>query len=154
MASEPSVSYFWSRTSASRERIKMPIRNASRADIPLMARVFAAAFAPDHLFNIKFPYREKHPRDYEQALEEHLWLSWYDCQTILQVSYLEKSQSLAQRLAEGSNVGSTPHTLSISSRDDVVITGFAEWKREGPGWESVHGIWGCWDPRTKPLPMQ
>lgn len=128
----------------------MPVRAASKADLASMADVFAASFASDRLFNVKFPYRREHPEDYVQALEEHLWLSWYDYRTILNVSYVETETAEVQQDYHRTEE-ETEHLLrqryAVGATTSIV--GFAEWKREGDGWESLYGIWGRWDPRTK-----
>lgn len=126
----------------------MPVRPATRADIPIMAAVFAAAFGPDPLFQVMFPHQKKHPHAFTQAMEESLWISWYDYSKMLVVSYYDPPTEEQQRQEQ---VSTERMPLLSTKQSNVnaqqVVTGVAEWKREGAGWESLYGVWGRWDPR-------
>ena len=121
----------------------MPVRLATKADLPIMARVLAASFGPDPLFQVIFPGQREHPDAFVQAMEESLWLCWYDYSRRLMVSYYDVSTEVQPSGEQRPLLSTEGSRLSI----DQVVTGVAEWKREGDGWEAVYGIWGRWDPR-------
>jgi hypothetical protein len=113
-----------------------------------MATVLAASFGPDRLFQVFFPYQNEHPQAFVQALEEALWLSWYDYRKVLMVSYHDASTQAQQQQDQ---VGERTPLVKGTSKSSTsqVLTGVAEWERAGAGWESLYGIWGRWDPRTR-----
>lgn len=132
----------------------MPVRAATKADIPTMAAIMAASFGPDPLFRVMFPHQSQYPEAFVQAFEDHLWLSWYDYGRCLFVSYHETSTEVNQgeqygetgegsREAEGLLLGKAREIV----RKDEDLTGVAEIERVGMGWEHVYGIWGILDPR-------
>ncbi|KIY02244.1 uncharacterized protein Z520_02382 [Fonsecaea multimorphosa CBS 102226] len=140
----------------------MPVRRAASADIPVMATVLAAAFGPDRMFQVLFPFKQQHPADFERALRESLWLSWYDYRKVLMVSYKPNTDEVTrieapsdggerQALILGSS--STANSEPSIQTDGETITGIAEWERAGEGSFHVCGLWGWWDPRRllKPL---
>lgn len=132
----------------------MPIRPATRADIPIMATVLAASFSPDRLFQVMFPHQKEHPEAFVQALEEYLWLSWYDYKKLLMVSYHEASTEVQQQ-QRGQVSGERKPLLSTPKSNvntNQVLTGVAAWERAGKGWESLYGVWGRWDPRKASFP--
>jgi hypothetical protein len=112
----------------------MPIRRATRADIPAMIELRIAAFAQDAMFRILYPHQDEHPQAYRQDLTDRLWQAWYNFSVLLTVAY-----ELVDRndLAGG----------DATSSQQELITGWAQWKRAGQGWEHVHGVLGKWDPR-------
>ena len=110
-----------------------------------MAKVEAAAFAPDSLFKAIFPFQPQHPQDFERALREHLWLSWFDFRKVLTLSYEE-------RVGRGEDVeghaGERQVLMPSSTKAGFrIITGMAEWERIGQGAFRLNGLWGWWDPR-------
>ncbi|RMZ82265.1 hypothetical protein DV738_g1846, partial [Chaetothyriales sp. CBS 135597] len=70
----------------------MPVRPATRRDIPVMAQVLAASFGPDRLYQVMFPRMDEYWSDYEGAIREYLWVSWYDYRKVLTVSYTEEEE--------------------------------------------------------------
>lgn len=140
----------------------MPIRPATKADIPSMAAIMAASFGPDPLFQVMFPHQSQYPEAFVQAFEEYLWLSWYDYKRCLLVSYHETSTDVDQ----GHQLGETedgrrggeaepllpPKTRSIARKNEV-LTGVAELERVGSGWEHVYGIWERLGPRKAFCPV-
>ncbi|KIY00947.1 uncharacterized protein Z520_03613 [Fonsecaea multimorphosa CBS 102226] len=123
----------------------MPIRPATRSDIPAMAEIYAAAFRADPLFRFLFPYVDEHPEAFVQAARENLSVAWWDFGQILMVSYKASQGSPGQ--------GQDERTALLASEaakqdtESLTLTGFAQWERMGKGWEHLHGIWGWWDPR-------
>ncbi|OAP60363.1 hypothetical protein AYL99_05365 [Fonsecaea erecta] len=122
----------------------MPVRPATRSDIPAMAEIYAAAFQNDSLFRLLFPHSEQHPDDFVEAARERLSLAWYDFGQILMVSYQASPGDMGQDQDEGSALLASGAPKQIGSE---MVTGFALWERVGKGWEHVHGAWGRWDPR-------
>jgi GNAT superfamily N-acetyltransferase len=128
----------------------MPIRPATRADIPQAAKILAAAFGPDPLFKVIFPHQKQHPDAFVRAMEEHLWLAWWDWSKILMVSYRiqgegEEGEEIETRNDGASKDGTMVSTGRIEGRCDI-LTGIAEWERIGTGWQSLHNT--CtYDPR-------
>ncbi|OAP56217.1 hypothetical protein AYL99_09396 [Fonsecaea erecta] len=134
----------------------MPVRRAVAADIPVMATVLAAAFGPDRLFQVLFPFQQQHPADFERALRESLWLSWYDYQKVLMVSYEtragEETPGEALSHDEALKISSSKPNSSVQ-KDGETITGIAEWERAGEGAFHINGLWGRWDPRRLVKPI-
>ncbi|RMD41551.1 hypothetical protein DV735_g3590, partial [Chaetothyriales sp. CBS 134920] len=96
----------------------MPVRPATRRDIPVMAHVVAASFGPDRLYQVMFPRMNEYWADYEAALRDHLWLTWYDYRKVL----THKKQRITG-VAEWERAG-------------------PGWEK------AVYGLWGGrWDPR-------
>lgn len=120
----------------------MPVRFATKADIPVMATILTAAFGPDRLFQVLFPHQRQHPEAFTRALEENLWLAWYDYKKSLVVSYVAHPELQVQHT---SIPGEMDALLSRDKKE--ILTGIAEWERLGKGWEHVNGVWGWWDPR-------
>ncbi|KIX00817.1 uncharacterized protein Z518_09882 [Rhinocladiella mackenziei CBS 650.93] len=132
----------------------MPIRAATKADIPIMAAIMAASFGPDPLFQVMFPHQSQYPEAFVQAFEEYLWLSWYDYKRRLLVSYQETSTDVnqGQQLGETEDVPGEAEPLLLPKaksivRKNEVLTGVAELERVGSGWAHVYGIWEKLDPR-------
>lgn len=132
----------------------MPVRPATKTDIPTMADIMAVSFGSDPLFRVMFPHQSHYPEALVQAFEEHLWLSWYDYGRCLFVSYHETSTevNLGERHGEtrgGPKEAEGPPLRKTRAivRKDEVLTGVAEIERVGTGWEHVYGIWGIFDPR-------
>ena len=111
----------------------MPIRHARWSDIPIMARVLAASFGPDKLFQIMFPYQDEYPEDLVTAFRRSIRVAWWDYSKVLMVSYEEQDTA-------------DEYSTSRNGKKEV-ITGMIEWQRAGLGWESVWNIFGSWDPR-------
>lgn len=104
----------------------MPIRLACSADFSVIPSIFAAGFHEEEVVgDLLRPHRKQYPQDYitfwRRACKEKFW----DPSTVFLVSY-EVDQKLGTE----------------------VITGAAEWQRQGLGWEKVWGLWGWWDPST------
>lgn len=118
----------------------MPIRPATRADIPIMANVLAAAFGPDPFFKVMFPHMAQYPRSFVQALRENLWVSWYDYHKVLMVAYEDEPQ-------ESDPEDPRQPLIRRHARPKQIITGMAEWERVGKGWTHAQGAWGWFDPR-------
>lgn len=119
----------------------MPIRPARFSDIPIMARVLAASFGPDELFQILFPYQDQYPEDLVTALRRSLRASYWDYSKCLMVSYEERPASGI------SNLENYEQRIAVHRGGQLeVITGLCEWERFGLGWESVWNLWGWWDP--------
>ncbi|ETI29383.1 hypothetical protein G647_01836 [Cladophialophora carrionii CBS 160.54] len=144
----------------------MPVRLATARDIPIMASVLAAAFGPDKLFRVLFPFQQEHPEDFERALRESLWLSWYDFRKVLMVSYSSEdapgqedgSGTLLASSTEEKKTPSPPLLRSPPGREDrdETITGMAEWERAVHGRAGachVNGFLGWWDPRRLMKPL-
>jgi hypothetical protein len=142
----------------------MPVRLATARDIPVMASVLAAAFGPDKLFQVLFPFQREHPGDFERALRESLWLSWYDYGKVLMVSYSNDAAAAAASGPESENTallssstGKKMPSLSLRPSDRKeggTVTGMAEWERVVHGIPSagarachMNGFLGWWDPR-------
>jgi hypothetical protein len=130
----------------------MPVRLATKDEIPIMAKVLASAFGPDRLFQVMFPHQKEYPDAFIQAMEESLWLSWYDYSKTLVVSYCDAPTEEQQR-QEQTSTERIPLLSTKESNVNVhqVVTGVADWKREGRGWESLYGVRGRWDPRKASL---
>ena len=128
----------------------MPIRPATRDDIPIMAKVLAASFGPDAMFQVMFPYQQQFPESFVQAMRDNLWLSWYDYRKILMVSYDTSNEVQLDVPSESDAL--LPKIVKATAPKQR-ITGLAEWERVGKGWERLYGLWGWWDPRRiiKPL---
>lgn len=128
----------------------MPLRPATRDDIPIMATILAASFAPDRLFQIMFPHEPEHPEAFVQAFQENIWISWYDYRQVWMVSYEASDGDQQQPAGERDTLLSKG---GESGTGKEILTGIAKWERAGKGWESVYGVWGWWDPRCviKPL---
>jgi len=129
----------------------MPLRLATKADIPIMATVWAAAFGQsDRLFDFMFPNKKEYPQYYEQAAREALWPSYYDYSKVMMVSY-----EISKGDEEDQSNETTALLAKSKSKDGQreIITGMAEWERIGKGWEQVNGVWGWWDPRLLIAPM-
>ncbi|KIW89880.1 uncharacterized protein Z519_09309 [Cladophialophora bantiana CBS 173.52] len=139
----------------------MPVRCAAAADIPVMAAVLAASFGPDRLFQVMFPFQHQHPEDFERALRESLWLSWYDYRKVLMVSYEVEGDGIGtasqyDRYADERQAlipSSRPTGKSTVRGEGQTITGIAEWERAGERSFRVHGLWGRWDPRLLIKPI-
>jgi GNAT superfamily N-acetyltransferase len=113
----------------------MPIRPATKADIPTCAKILAAAFGPDPLFQVTFPHQKEHPEAFVQAMEEHLWLAWWDYSKVLMVSYYLESKSDAT--ATTNEAGKDATTVTTVNTDNnnkqsdgqyEILTGIAEWQ--------------------------
>ncbi|KAK6373890.1 hypothetical protein LTS17_007859 [Exophiala oligosperma] len=138
----------------------MPVRIATKADIPVMVQVYAASFGPDRLFKVLFPRMDEYPGEFARALEEHLWLAWYDYSKIMMVSYRQDSHDVPEEqtpLLLGSGGSNDKRTAAgdaaTTKNSQIIITGTSEWQRNGQGWEHLHGAWGRWDPRLLMRPM-
>lgn len=83
-----------------------------------MARVLAASFGSDKLFQVMFPHQDEYPEDLVTTFRRSLREAWWDYSKVLMVSHEEEK-----------------------------ITGVAEWQRVGLGWEHVWSVLGWWDPR-------
>ncbi|OQV00858.1 hypothetical protein CLAIMM_06300 [Cladophialophora immunda] len=125
-----------------------------------MATVLAAAFGPDRLFQVMFPFQQQHPGDFERALRESLWLSLYDYRKVLMVSYESKARGeVCVEAASASDderqalILPSSSTAKSSVDGNETITGMAEWERAGEGSYHVHGLWGWWDPRRLMKPL-
>lgn len=133
--------------------ITMPIRQASYADIPAIARVFAASFGPDELFQIMYPYQDEYYEDFVTVLRRKLREHWWNYSMVLMVSYLEDAKQEEQQVVDD-EVSDERRALLASSppppkseKHNQIITGAAVWQREGPGWETLWHAYGRWDPR-------
>lgn len=125
----------------------MALRLATKVDIPIMATVLAASFGPDRLFQILFPHQKEYPAAFVQAMEEYLWLSWYDYRKFLVVSCCDTTTEpdhIQQELGDRTRLFPTK-AQDMGPR--TVVIGLAEWERSGEGWESLHAALGRWDPR-------
>lgn len=110
------------RTSSS--SLQMPIRLARSEDFFLIPSIFAAGFYDEEVVGVLLhPYREQYPQDYVAAWRRGCREKYWDVSTVFLVSY-EVDQTSGKE----------------------VITGAAEWQRQGLGWEKVWGLWGRWDP--------
>lgn len=132
----------------------MPVRPATKADIPTMAAIMAAAFGPDPLFQVIFPHQSQYLEAFVQAFEDQLWLSWYDYRRCLFVSSHERFTEVnrVERHGETGEGSREAEGLLLQkpreiARKEEVITGVAEIERVGTGWEHIYGIWGMLDPR-------
>lgn len=106
-----------------------------------MARVLAASFGPDELFQVLFPYQDQYPEDLVTALRRNLQVSWWNYSKILMVSYEDKQSSNIEDLDDEEQ-----HISVHRGGKKEIITGLCEWERVGLGWESVWNLWGWWDP--------
>ena len=109
-----------------------------------MARVLAASFGPDKLFQVMFPHQDQYPDDLVKAFRRGLEVDWWDYSKVLMVSY--ETQSLEDRDADDERQGLT----TTRNNQNEVITGMIEWQRVGLGWEHVWNVLGWWDPRKSP----
>jgi hypothetical protein len=66
----------------------MPIRPALLSDIPSLSYILTQSFGPDPLFRHLFPYQSQYPNDFERALRESLYISFFDYRKSVFVSYL------------------------------------------------------------------
>lgn len=119
----------------------MPIRHARYADIPIMARVLAASFGPDGLFQIMFPHQDEHPEDLVTAFRRSLRVAWWDYSKVLMLSY-ENAKDDVETLDDEYH-----QLLTKRNGQNEIVTGFVEWQRVGLGWEHVWNVLGWWDPR-------
>lgn len=104
-----------------------------------MARVKAASFSPDRLFEVIFRHKDEYPDDMVTAFRRSIRVSWWDYSKVLMVSYEE---------IKADEIEPQTHDLTITRHGRrEVITGMSEWQRVGLGWNSVWNIWGWWDPR-------
>lgn len=124
----------------------MPIRPARYSDIPIMARVLAASFGPDQLFQIMFPHQNDYPDDFIKAFRRGMRVDWWDYSKALMISYETPTCDVDDLDEERREL--------VTRRDgrDEIITGFAEWQRIGLGYEHVWNVLGWWDPRKLPFP--
>ncbi|KAJ9611327.1 hypothetical protein H2200_004511 [Cladophialophora chaetospira] len=124
----------------------MPVRLATRADIPIMATVLSAAFGPDSLFQHLFPYQDEYPQDMESAMRENLWLAFYDVKKVLMISYESTPKDGGEEEGGGERQALIPRK---GRAGEGTITGLAEWERgvNGKGAGFANGFWGQWDPR-------
>ena len=115
-----------------------------------MARVLAASFGPDPMFQVMFPHQQQYPDDFIQAMRDALWTGWYNYKSVLMVSYETSHEE--QLVVPSEQDPLLPKTIKARAPKEI-ITGLAEWERSRKGWEHVHGVWGWWDPRCiiKPL---
>ena len=127
--------------------LDMPLRPATRADIPVMGKIFAAAFAPDSLFHVLFPYKAEHPEGFERAAREVFWYHWYDYRMVHILSY----QLVDDNEQSDGDERSALLPSGKKRRQKEIITGVAQWERTGKGWEKLYGILGWWDPRESRL---
>lgn len=106
-----------------------------------MARVLAASFGPDNLFQIMFPHQDEYPEDLVTAFRRSLRVSWWDYSKVLLVSYQDVKDNVEALDDE--------HRLLLTKRNghNEIVTGFIEWQRVGLGWEHVWNALGWWDPR-------
>ncbi|KAL8641134.1 MAG: hypothetical protein Q9228_002016 [Teloschistes exilis] len=102
----------------------MPLRKAHRGDLPAIAEIYAAAFYDDELLgSLLHPHRHSYPSHYHRYWEHRVTEWYWDYQHQLIVTY----------------------TLTSSGGENV--TGVADWKRFGDGWEKYWGIWAPLDLR-------
>lgn len=106
-----------------------------------MARVLAASFGPDKLFQVMFPRKDQYPDDLIKAFRRGLEVDWWDYSKVLMVSYEVQSS------ADGDADDERQHLTTRRNNQNEVITGMGEWQRVGLGWEHVWNVLGWWDPR-------
>ncbi|RMZ85427.1 hypothetical protein DV737_g754, partial [Chaetothyriales sp. CBS 132003] len=141
----------------------MPVRPATRRDIPIMAQVMAASFGPDPLFQVFFPLQKKYWSDFEGAIRDNMWLAWYDYTKVLMVSYSDSDDDDDDDSVPRPSLPSSECKAAAVDQDTALlrpppskrerITGVAEWERTGRGWQWIHGAWGAWDPRLLVRPV-
>jgi hypothetical protein len=134
-------------------KAKMSIRPASLRDIPSLSYILTQSFGPDPLFKHLFPYQSQYPADFERALRESLYISFFDYRKSIFVSYLPEEDVKApnERLVAGSRV---------RGQGREVLTGMAEWECHVPprrggttfvglnGEALGRGVSGWWDIST------
>ncbi|KIY03998.1 uncharacterized protein Z520_00690 [Fonsecaea multimorphosa CBS 102226] len=103
----------------------MPIRLARYSDLDAVSKILAAAFYDEELNDCIFPYRKQFPDDYVFVWKQKVVKNWWDYNKIWLVSY-EKDPS---------------------QKSGEIITGAAEWGREGKGSDRLWGLVRWWDPR-------
>ncbi|EXJ63329.1 uncharacterized protein A1O5_11650 [Cladophialophora psammophila CBS 110553] len=103
----------------------MPLRLATFSDLDAISKILAASFYNEELNDRIFPYRKQFPDDYVFVWKQKVIKSWWDYNKIWVVSY---DKDPAQKSGE-------------------VITGTAEWAREGKGSDRLWGLVRWWDPR-------
>ncbi|EAS35713.3 uncharacterized protein CIMG_01067 [Coccidioides immitis RS] len=109
----------------------MPIRLARYSDTPTIGSIFAAGFYDEEVVGvILHPYRDQFPQDFVAHWYHRCRERFWDHSMVYLVSY---------------------ETDPASGKE--VLTGAAEWKRQGLGWEKVWGLWGWWDPRRLIRPV-
>ena len=125
----------------------MPVRRATAADIPIMAKIVATAFDTDSLFKVIFPFTPQYPEDFERARRENLWLSWYDYRKVMMVSYeYELKDDVKSQLEQGQAeelqaLMSSAAERPAAKRMVETITGMAVWQRSGQGSFRTRGLW-------------
>ncbi len=102
----------------------MPLRLATSSDLGRISQIAAASFYDEELNDHIFPYRKQYPGDYVSVWKEKVVKSWWDYHKIWVVSYDEIS----------------------TEKSGEVITGCAEWGREGRGADRLWGVVRWWDP--------
>ena len=102
----------------------MPLRRATFSDLGQISKILAASFYNEELNDHIFPYREEYPDDYVFVWKQKVVKSWWDYNKIWVVSY-EKDPT---------------------EKSTEVITGVAEWEREGKGSDELWGVMAWWDP--------
>ncbi|WEW58034.1 hypothetical protein PRK78_003501 [Emydomyces testavorans] len=109
----------------------MPIRIARYADFSTIPSIFAIGFHDEEVFGpFLHPYREQFPQDYLTHWHRQCRQKFWDYSKVFLVSY-ETEQGTGRE----------------------ILTGVAEWQRDGSGWEKVWGLWGWWDPRRLIQPI-
>ncbi|KIW86241.1 hypothetical protein Z517_01636 [Fonsecaea pedrosoi CBS 271.37] len=109
----------------------MPIRLAKHSDLGAISKILSLSFYDEELNDHIFPYRKQFPDDYLSVWHQKVVKSFWDYNKIWIVSY---EQDPSQRSGE-------------------LITGAAEWGREGKGSDRLWGVVRWWDPRRLISPV-
>lgn len=102
----------------------MPLRLATLSDLDPISKILAAGFYNEELNDHIFPYRTQHPDDYIFVWKQKVFQSWWKYNKVWIVNY-EKAPT---------------------EQSGEIITGVAEWGREGKGSDQVWGVMRWWDP--------
>ncbi|KAJ9603548.1 hypothetical protein H2200_011734 [Cladophialophora chaetospira] len=109
----------------------MPLRLATFSDLGRISEIAAASFYDEELNDHIFPFRKQYPGDYVSVWHQKVVKSWSSFHKVWVVSYEEAS----------------------AGKSGAVITGVAEWGREGKGADRLWGIVRWWDPRRLLAPF-
>lgn len=123
----------------------MPIRFATRRDLPAIAETFAAAFREEELHVYFFPHHKEYPEDHARAWYQVLLVRWWNYDHTWLVSYGDNSPKNAQSIS-GDEVD------SAVKRDDASITGAAIWVRNVAQPGILRSVWNWIDPSEYPTP--
>ncbi len=102
----------------------MPIRLARYSDLGPISRICAASFYDEELNDWIFPLRKQYPDDYVRVWREKVVKNWWNYNRIWIVNYEN----------------------SPEEKSGEIITGVAEWGKDGKDSDRLWGVVRWWDP--------